>query len=86
MSEASEKPVEPSKSLTLKPRRLAGSERCLNCGTKLQGPFCHYCGQPDKRLMRFFPVLVREFFEDFLELDTRFSRTMKPRGRPAAGR
>lgn len=68
----------PSQSLTIKPRRLAGSEYCLNCSTKLQGPFCHFCGQPDKRLLRFFPVLIREFFEDFLELDTRFSRTMLP--------
>ena len=68
----------PSKSLTIKPSRLAGSERCLNCSTELVGPFCHFCGQPDKRLIRFFPVLVREFFEDFLELDTRFTRTMKP--------
>lgn len=78
MSDEQGKPVPPSSSLTLKPKRVAGSEACLNCGTKLQGPFCHYCGQPDKRLLRFFPVLVREFFEDFLELDTRFSRTMKP--------
>lgn len=68
----------PSQSLTIKPRRLAGSQRCLNCSTELQGPFCHFCGQPDKRLLRFFPVLLREFFEDFLELDTRFSRTMMP--------
>jgi hypothetical protein len=28
--------------------------------------------------MRFFPVLLREFLEDFLELDSRFTRTMKP--------
>jgi hypothetical protein len=28
--------------------------------------------------MRFFPVLIREFMEDFLELDSRFMRTMRP--------
>ncbi len=28
--------------------------------------------------MRFFPVLLREFLEDFLELDSRFMRTLKP--------
>lgn len=28
--------------------------------------------------MRFFPVLLREFMEDFLEFDSRFIRTMKP--------
>ena len=68
----------PDRSLTLRPGRLAGSPRCLNCGTELQGPFCHYCGQPDKNLMRFFPVLVRELMEDFLDFDSRFMRTMKP--------
>jgi len=67
-----------SKSLTIPPKRLTGSDRCLNCGTILQGPFCYYCGQPDKNFMRFFPVLIREFMEDFLELDSRFMRTMKP--------
>lgn len=65
------------KGLTLKPRRLAGSDYCLNCGTGLKGPFCYYCGQPDKRFLRFFPVMVRELFEDVLELDSRFSRTLK---------
>ena len=78
MSKTEVAAIEPSKSLTIKPSRLAGSDFCLNCGTELQGPFCHYCGQPDKRLLRFFPVLIREFFEDFLELDSRFTRTMKP--------
>ena len=28
--------------------------------------------------MRFFPALLREFLSDFLELDSRFVRTMKP--------
>ena len=68
----------PDRALTLRPDRLAGSPRCLNCGTELQGPFCHYCGQPDKNLMRFFPVLIRELMEDFLDFDSRFMRTMKP--------
>jgi hypothetical protein len=66
------------KSLTIPPKRLSGSARCLNCGTHLNGPFCYYCGQPDKNFMRFFPVLLREFMEDFLEFDSRFMRTMKP--------
>ncbi len=72
------RPEYPGKSLTIQPRRLAGSAQCLNCGTSLEGPFCYYCGQPDKNFMRFFPVLLREFLEDFLELDSRFMRTMKP--------
>ena len=72
------RPAGPGKSLTIPTKRLAGSAQCLNCGTTLEGPFCHYCGQPDKNFMRFFPVLLREFLEDFLELDSRFTRTMKP--------
>ncbi len=72
------RPEGPGKSLTIPASRLAGSPQCLNCGTPLEGPFCYYCGQPDKNFMRFFPALLREFLEDFLELDSRFTRTMKP--------
>ncbi len=68
----------PSKSLTIGAKRLAGSPACLNCGTPLAGPFCHYCGQPDKNMLRFFPVLLRELLSDFLDFDSRFARTMKP--------
>jgi hypothetical protein len=66
------------KSLTLKPERLVGSPACLNCGTGLQGPYCYFCGQPDRNFMRFFPALLRDLMEDFLDLDSRFARTMKP--------
>ena len=45
----------PDPALTIKPNRLAGSDHCLNCGTELEGPFCHYCGQPDKRFQRVLP-------------------------------
>jgi hypothetical protein len=68
----------PDSQLTIPANRLAGSFDCLNCGTVLQGPFCHYCGQPDRNFMRFFPVLLRELLEDFLDFDSRFMRTMKP--------
>lgn len=68
----------PDRTLSLKAKRLAGNASCLNCGTPLQGPFCHYCGQPDKNFLRFFPVLLRELLEDFLDFDSRFMRTMKP--------
>ena len=68
----------PNPKLTLKQNRLAGSDACMNCGTTLAGPFCHYCGQPDKNLMRFFPALLREMLEDFVDFDSRFMRTIKP--------
>lgn len=67
----------PSKALTIPAKRLAGSAHCLNCGVALQGPFCHYCGQPDKNFMRFFPVLIGELLEDFIGVDSRFIRTLK---------
>ena len=56
-------------SLSLSPKKLAGSAMCLNCGTELKGPFCYFCGQPDRNFMRFFPVLLRDFMEDLLDLD-----------------
>lgn len=71
-------PVARDRSLTLPARRLRGSPACLNCGTPLQGPFCHYCGQPDRNLVRFFPVLMRELLADFIDFDSRFMRTMRP--------
>ena len=67
-----------NKALTIPPKRLAGSASCLNCGAELYGPFCHFCGQPDKNFMRFFPVLLRELMADFLDLDSRFMRTLRP--------
>jgi hypothetical protein len=76
MASITEQPRE--KGLTLKSQRLAGSDHCLNCGTEMKGPFCYYCGQPDKRFLRFFPVMVREMFQDLFELDSRFTRTLKP--------
>jgi hypothetical protein len=68
----------PDRRYTLAPRRLANSAACLNCGTELKGPFCYYCGQPDKNLMRFFPALLRDLLEDLLDLDSRFMRTLRP--------
>jgi len=64
--------------LSMNAKKLAGSVNCLNCGTELKGPFCYFCGQPDRNFMRFFPVLIRDLMEDLFDLDSRFMRTMKP--------
>lgn len=64
--------------LSLPKKKLAGSERCLNCNTVLKGPFCYHCGQPDRNLLRFFPVLLRDLMEDAIDFDSRFMRTLKP--------
>ncbi len=63
---------------SLDKKKLAGSAQCLNCGTDLKGPFCYFCGQPDRNFMRFFPALLRDLMEDILDLDSRFMRTLKP--------
>lgn len=68
----------PDPKLTLAPRALAGSAACLNCGTPLEGPYCYYCGQPDRNFMRFFPALLREVVSEALEFDSRFTRTIVP--------
>ena len=70
--------VTADKALTLAAKKLAGSAQCLNCGTELKGPFCYFCGQPDRNFMRFFPALLRDLMEDLLDLDSRFIRTLKP--------
>ncbi|MCF6263886.1 MAG: DUF3667 domain-containing protein [Xanthomonadales bacterium] len=66
------------KKLTVAENRLNQSGECQNCGTELQGPYCHYCGQPDKNFFRFFPALLREMMGDLLDLDSRLTRTLKP--------
>ena len=70
--------VTADRALTLPAKKLAGSTQCLNCGTELKGPFCYFCGQPDRNFMRFFPALLRDLMEDLLDLDSRFIRTLKP--------
>jgi hypothetical protein len=70
--------VPTNKAFTIPSSRLSASPACLNCGTELLGPFCFYCGQPDKNLMRFFPALLREILEDVIDFDSRFMRTLKP--------
>ncbi len=66
------------KKLTVAEKRLNHSSECQNCGTALQGPYCHFCGQPDKNFFRFFPALLREMMGDLLDLDSRLTRTLKP--------
>ena len=51
---------------------------CLNCKTPLEGSYCYSCGQPDRTLVRFFPVLLRDLLSDALDLDSRFARTFIP--------
>ena len=49
---------------------------CRNCGAKLQGKFCHQCGQrEDNRNLRFL-TLVREVASDVFDWDAGFWKTL----------
>jgi len=51
---------------------------CQNCGTPLQGTFCHYCGQ--KKILKkesFFKMMIH-FIGDFFHFDAQLFNTLKP--------
>ena len=54
------------------------NSNCLNCNTALQGQFCHKCGQENTNLKITFTELVRDFFGDMFNFDSRFYRTIVP--------
>jgi len=49
---------------------------CANCGTPLQGPFCHACGQDCDTRKRSILHLGAEMFEGLFEFDGRFWTTL----------
>lgn len=49
---------------------------CENCGTALQGPFCHKCGQHDFEFHRSFGHVFLEALENFLHFDAKFFRNI----------
>lgn len=50
---------------------------CENCGTALQGHYCHACGQSAHSPIRNFAHAVEEVFESFWHLDGRIFRTLR---------
>ncbi len=51
-------------------------ERCMNCQTPLEGPFCHVCGQRDDDYRRPFVALSNEFVADVFQWDSRILRSV----------
>jgi Arc/MetJ-type ribon-helix-helix transcriptional regulator len=49
---------------------------CENCGTKLDGPFCHRCGQHDFEFHRSFGHVFMEALENFFHFDAKFFRNI----------
>ncbi|MEI9919100.1 MAG: DUF3667 domain-containing protein [Bacteroidota bacterium] len=50
---------------------------CLNCGTKLEGTYCHQCGQKDIPRRQVIGDLVSNFIEAFTNFDGKFLRTTR---------
>lgn len=53
------------------------SSLCKNCKTKLQGEYCHNCGQQDKQYMRSVFAVVGDLFGEIGHWDSRFYRTLQ---------
>lgn len=52
--------------------------RCANCGTALEGEYCHHCGQSVHSVLRPVHGLFEEFFETLLHIDGRIFHTLPP--------
>ena len=50
---------------------------CLNCGTIVQGKYCHVCGQENIVPKESFGSLVLHFFSDITHFDSKFLDTLR---------
>jgi len=51
---------------------------CLNCGTILQGNFCHVCGQENLEIKESFGHVMNHAVSDYFHFDEQFFQTLKP--------
>src|SRR3954471_17773774 len=51
---------------------------CLNCGTDLQGKFCHICGQENLQIKESFGHMLNHAVSDYFHFDHQFFHTLKP--------
>lgn len=58
------------------PPSLATPTHCANCGTPLQGPYCHQCGQHMKTVLRHVPGLVADGLDIVFNIDGRIMPTL----------
>lgn len=57
------------------PVKMNIMDKCLNCHEKLNGSFCHACGQ-DTAVSRYsLKILIRESLDDLIHFDSDFIRT-----------
>ncbi len=51
---------------------------CLNCGTILQGKYCHVCGQENLQIKESFGHMMNHAISDYFHFDHQFFHTLKP--------
>src|SRR3569833_2741893 len=51
---------------------------CLNCGTILQGNFCHQCGQENLEIKESFGHMMNHAVSDYFHFDQQFISTLRP--------
>ena len=51
---------------------------CLNCGTTLEGKFCHNCGQENLQIKESFGHMMNHAISDYFHFDHQFFHTLKP--------
>ncbi|RYY32731.1 MAG: DUF3667 domain-containing protein [Sphingobacteriaceae bacterium] len=51
---------------------------CLNCGTELDGKFCHNCGQENLQLKEKFGHMMVHAIADYFHFDHQFFHTLRP--------
>jgi len=51
---------------------------CLNCGTLLEGKFCHNCGQENLQIKESFGHMMNHAISDYFHFDHQFFHTLKP--------
>jgi hypothetical protein len=58
-------------------RQLRKEKDCLNCGTIVQGKYCHICGQENVEPKEGFWHLVQHFFYDITHFDSRLFDSLR---------
>jgi hypothetical protein len=51
---------------------------CLNCGTILEGKFCHNCGQENLQMKESFGHMINHAVSDYFHFDYQFFHTLRP--------
>jgi hypothetical protein len=51
---------------------------CLNCGTILEGKYCHNCGQENLQIKESFGHMMNHAISDYFHFDHQFFHTLKP--------